>query len=264
MQRVTIKIHDSIATILLEHPESRNAIGPRMIEDLKTAFSDVHQESRVRSVIVSSSGEHFSSGLDLVTLDEISKLPIAQSHEECFNLWRQYAELLEQLLRFPKPVIAAVDGAAIGAGLGIALACDIMLVTTRASLVADAVRRGLVGGTTAALLSFRVGSAVASKMLLSGEPLDSDEAYRRGLCERPVAPEMIWVAGAELAGKCGLAPREAIQATKRILNESVGEALLEQLAACSALSATACTTESAKEGITAFNENRPPSWLDLP
>ncbi|TWT81099.1 putative enoyl-CoA hydratase echA8 [Planctomycetes bacterium CA13] len=260
MQYVDVKIHGPVATVLMNHADRRNTLSPRLIEDLQTAFGDVHQEKRVRAVILSGAGDHFCAGIDLAVLDAIAKMPSPQAFDEFFNAWRRYADLLETILRFPKPVIAAVDGSAVGAGLALALAADIMIVSDRASLSAEAVRRGLVGGATAALLSFRAGAATAAKMLLTGETMDADEAYRRGVCEKPVPTEQIWVAASDLATRCSHAPREAVQATKRILNETIGEMLLTQIAAGIADSATACSTESAQEGVAAFLERRTPNW----
>ena len=157
-------------------------------------------------------------------------------------------------------MIAAVDGSAVGAGFGLALAADMIVPTTRASFSAVAVRRGLVGGATAALLAFRYGSSLAARMLLTGQPVDAAEAYRLGMCGPAVEPQQIWVAATELAEQCTQAPREAVQATKRVLNEGIGETLLTQLSAGAADSATACTTDSAVEGIRAFLEGREPKW----
>ncbi|MCG8652629.1 MAG: enoyl-CoA hydratase-related protein, partial [Pirellulales bacterium] len=130
----------------------------------------------------------------------------------------------------------------------------------RALFSAAAVQRGLVGGATAALLAFRAGGALAARMLLGGQAMEAAEAHRLGLCLDPVAPDQIWVAACERASQCGSGPKEAIQATKRLLNESIGETLMTQLAAGAADSATACTTESAAEGIAAFLQRRAPQW----
>jgi len=261
LQYVDVKIHDSVATILMNDSQRCNALSPRMIEDLQTALSDIHQETRVRAIVLSGSGNHFCSGIDLQMLEQIATMPSPQAYGESLNAWQRFADLLETMLRFPKPIIAAVDGAASGAGFGLALAADLMIVSTSASLSAEAVRRGLVGGATAALLSFRVGAATAAKMLLTGESIDAEEAYRRGLCEKPVSPDQVWVAASDLATRCSHAPREAVQATKRVLNETIGETLMVQIAAGIADSATACSTDAAKEGVSAFLEKRPPNFL---
>ncbi len=260
MQHVDVKVHHQVATILMDRGGVRNALSPQMVEDLQTAFSDVHQEKRVTAVVLTGAGEHFCSGVDLKVLAAIAEMPRTAAFSEWSTIWRHQVELFEQMLRFPKPIIAAVDGAAVGSGLALALAADLILPSTRASFSATAVQRGLVAGSTAALLSFRFGGAIAARMLLGGESIDAEEAYRLGLSLAPVAPEQIWVAACELATRCGSAPREAVQATKRLLNESIGETLLTQLAAGAAHSATACTTESASEGIQAFLQRRDPNW----
>ncbi|MGB7329711.1 MAG: enoyl-CoA hydratase/isomerase family protein [Rubripirellula sp.] len=260
MQHVDVKIHGNVATVLMDRASVRNSLHPTLIEDLQTAFSDVHQEKRVRSVVLSGSGDHFCAGADLRVFGEIVALPEEESFAQWHAAWGHLTELFEIMLRFPKPIVAAVDGAAVGAGLGLALACDIIVPSTRASFGANAVRRGLVGGATAALLSFRVGGATAARMTLTGEEIDADVACRLGLALPPVSPDQIWVAAKEVAEKCSHGPREAVQATKRLLNESIGEALMTQLAAGAADSATACTTESAAEGIQSFLEQRTPKW----
>jgi enoyl-CoA hydratase/carnithine racemase len=260
VQHVDVKVHGHLATILMDRPKVRNALSPQLVADLSTAFSDVHQEKRVKAVILTGGGEHFCSGLDLSVMAQIAEMDASDALPEWFTTWRQLTELLEQMLRFPKPIVAAVDGAAVGAGLALVLAADLVVASKRASFAALAVRRGLVGGATAALLAFRLGGAVAARMALTGQPIDADEAHRIGLCCAPVESQQIWVAASTVAQQCTAAPREAVQATKRVLNESVGEALLSQLAAGAADSATACTTDSASEGIRSFMERREPQW----
>ncbi len=257
---VDVKVHDGVATILMNRAEVRNALNPPLVADLQTALSDVHQEKRATAVVLTGAGEHFCSGVDLKVLAKIAQMPQPEALGEWLTIWRHQVELLEQMLRFPKPIIAAVDGVAVGSGLALALAADLILPSSGASFSAAAVQRGLVGGATAALLSFRFGGAIAARMLLSGEEIAADEAHRLGMCMPAVQPEQIWVAACDLARRCGSAPREAVQATKRLLNESIGETLLTQLSSGAADSATACTTESAAEGIQAFLEHRQPQW----
>ncbi len=157
------------------------------------------------------------------------------------------------LLRFPKPIIAAVDGPAIGAGFALTLACDLIVASERASFSAGAVQRGLVGGITAALLSFRLGTALAARMSLTGRPLTAIQAEQAGLlCQQPVSADEIDEVAIHWANQTARGFPQAVQATKRLINESIGETMLSQLAAAAADSATACTTEAAGEGIDAF------------
>lgn len=260
MQHVEVKVHDRVGTILMDRRERRNALHPQLIADLQTALGDLHQEKRVTAVVLSGAGEHFCAGIDMNVLAEIARLPAPDAFPQWLMLWRQQVELIEQMLRFPKPIVAAVDGAAVGSGLAMALASDLIMASQRASFSAAAAHRGLVGGATAPLLSFRFGGAIAARLLIAGEAIDADEAHRLGFCPPPVPPDQIWVAATGLARRCGEAPREAVQATKRLLNESIGETLLTQLASGAADSATACTTESAIEGVRAFLEHREPEW----
>lgn len=260
MQHIDVKIHGQIATILLDRSQVRNSLNPGLLDDLQLALSDVHQEKRVRAVVLTGAGNHFCSGVDLCTLQQMGDLSDLESLTQYHQYWRLLAETIEQMLRFPKPLVAAVDGSAIGAGLGIALACDLVVASKNARFAAVASRRGLVGGITAALLSFRLGGSVAARLALTGQAIDSDEAYRIGLCGPPVDSNQIWVEASQVAESCCYGPAEATQATKRILNETVGENLLSQIAAAAADSAAACSTPAASEGIAAFLGSREPNW----
>ncbi|NNE01074.1 MAG: enoyl-CoA hydratase/isomerase family protein [Pirellulaceae bacterium] len=260
MQHVDVKVHQSVATITMDRAETHNALSPTLMQDLRTAFSDIHQEKRVKAVVLTGAGQHFCSGVDMQVLSEISELPQQDAASQWYLTWRQLTEMFEELLRLPKPVIAAIDGSAIGAGFGLALACDMIVVSEQAQLSANAVQHGLVGGATAALLAFRCGGATASRLVLSGQAIDASEAHRLGICGPPVPSDQIWVAANQLAQQCGHGPREALQANKRLLNERIGEQLMAQLAAGAADSATACSTDSAVEGIRAFVAGREPQW----
>jgi len=260
VQHVEVKVHGEVATLLLDRPAVHNSLSPGLLSDLQLAFSDVHQEKRVRAVVLTGAGESFCSGIDIKTLQEIGKLDDTDSMAQCHQYWRQWAETVEQILRFPKPIIAAVDGAAIGAGLALALSADLIVATPRATFTAAAPHRGLVGGITTALLAFRAGGSLAARWTLTGEAMTCDQALHHGLVADSVSSDQIWVAATNWAARCSVGSRQSIQATKRILNETVGEDLLSQIAAASADSATACSTEAAGEGIDAFLEKRDPRW----
>lgn len=260
MDHVDLKIVDHVATFVINRPETCNALDGQVIADLQQAFSDIHQEKRVDAVVVTGSSHHFCSGVDLKAFARVLEMDPADAPMQWFEVWRELADLCETLLRFPKPIVAAVDGPAIGAGLALALAADLMVLSESATLTANAAERGLIGGVTAPLLQFRCGGAVAARMLLTGAAIDAAEAYRLGMCCEVVPSSQIWVAANDWAKACRGAPRESLQATKRMLNETVGEQLLTQLANGAAAGATVCSTESAAEGLRAFVEKRPPEW----
>lgn len=260
MGTVDLKIVDHVATVVMNRPEVCNALDGQLIADLQQVFSDIHQEKRVDAVVITGGGHHFCSGVDLISFARVLEMEPAEAPAQWFESWRELAELCETILRFPKPIVAAVDGPAVGAGLALALAADLLVLSESASLTANAAERGLIGGVTAPLLMFRCGGAVAARMLLTGKPIEASEAYRLGMCCEVVPSSQIWLAANDWAKSCRGAPRESLQATKRMLNETVGEHLLTQLANGAAAGATLCSTESAAEGLRAFVEKRPPQW----
>ena len=141
MQHVDVKVHGSLATIMMDRPQCRNALGPQMIADLRLALSDIHQEKRVGAVLLTGAGDHFCSGVDLKVFAEIAEMPEQDALSEWLSIWRQLTELLEEMLRFPKPIVAAVDGAAVGAGLALVLAADLLVMSDRGTLSASAAPR---------------------------------------------------------------------------------------------------------------------------
>ena len=261
MQHIEVKVHDRVATLLIDRPEKHGALSPGLLTDLRQAISDVHQEKRVRSVVLTAHGKSFCSGVDMSVLQEIRELPEPNQRQQWFEYWRQLAETCEDMMRLPKPIVAAVDGPALGAGFAIALACDMIVASEKAVFSAGAVRHGLVGGITAALLAFRIHTSLAARMSLTGNAISADEAFAVGLLvQPPVTCDQIWVTACNVANEASVGSPQAVQATKRLINESVGELLLTQISAAAADSATACTTESAGEGIDAFAKKTKPQW----
>ena len=255
---VKIKVHAPAGTIILDRPEKRNALNRKMLSDLSQAFSDLHKEKRVRAVILTGAGTAFCAGIDLEEIRNSAKMDDPQP------LWKDdvlaFRDLLETMLRFPKPIIAAVNGAAVAGGAGLLLASDIVIAARGASFALSEPRRGLVAGIASPLLVFRIGAAHAANLLLTARTIDEEEAHRIGLFQEVVAPEHIWTRAVELADQCAESAPEALQLTRKMLNETIGEHLATLLSAGAAASATARTTEAAAEGIDAFIEKRPPKW----
>lgn len=260
MNRVDVKVHAPTATILMDRKEQGNALDEQLIAELSQALFDLHQEKKVRAVVLTGAGEDFCRGIDMQQLHRPTLADELEAPMLWIQQWQQLGELIEQLLRFPKPVIAAVDGAAWGGGFALVLACDLVVASRSATFAVPAVRRGIIGGIVAPLLAFRLGSAVASRLLLTGEPISSRAAMRLALVARRPPSAQIWVAANELAQQCAQSPPIPLAATKRLLNETIGETLLTQLNVGAAAGATACSTETAAEGMSAFVEQRDPKW----
>ena len=255
---VKIQVHGHTATVTLNRPQKRNALSRELLAELLQAFDDLHVQRKVRGVIVTGAGQAFCAGMDL------SEMLANAQHQNPQARWRAdsltYHELIEKMLRFPKPLVAAVNGPAVAGGAGIVMACDLVVAAKTAAFGFPEPRRGVVAGMVAPLLAFRVGGATAALLLLTGRMIDADLAHRFGLFHEVVGEDMIWARSNEMIGEIAKCAPDALQMTKRLLNETVGEQLLSQLAAGAAISAASRTTEAASEGLAAFKEKREPKW----
>jgi methylglutaconyl-CoA hydratase len=256
---VTVKKNSPSGTIVLNRPDKRNALSRQMLNDLTQAFDDLHQERNVRAVILTGAGSSFCAGMDLVEMQATSQQPDAfvQWHADAV----QYRELIDKMLRFPKPIVAAVNGPAVAGGCGLVLASDIVIASTEAKFGLPEPKRGVVAGMVAPLLVFRLGASHAANLLLTGRLIESAEAHRIGLAHEVVPSELVWARAQEIAGEIATSAPESIQLTKRLLNDTIGEHLGTLLTVGAADSATARTTDAAREGLAAFLEKRPPKWL---
>lgn len=255
---VKVKKHVPSGTIILNRPAKRNAMTRSMMAELRTAFEDFHMERRVRAVILTGAGTAFCSGTDLAEIQEASRQEDAQAQ------WHQdavlYKELIELMLRFPKPIIAAVNGPAVALGAGLVLASDIVVGCPAASFGLPEPRRGLVATLISPLLVFRIGAGYAANLLLTAELIDARRAHEIHLYHEVIDEDKVWARSHEIAMQCAKSAPESIQLTKQMINETIGAHLGTLLAAGAAATAAARTTEAATEGLAAFLEKREPQW----
>ncbi|MFK7736538.1 MAG: enoyl-CoA hydratase/isomerase family protein [Pirellulaceae bacterium] len=256
---INVKVHESSGTIMLDRPQRCNALSRNLVAEISQAIDDLRQEKRVRGIILTGSGAHFCAGLDIQELRETAKQD--NSTEIWFEDARAAQQLVEQMLQCPKPIIAAIDGAAVGMGLTLALASDLIVASHRATFSVPAARLGIVAGLAIPLLNFRLGASTASRVLLGGAELDSKDAKQLGLAHHVVDSEQVWVRSSTWVSQLAENAPEAMQLTKRVLNEMVGEQLSTWLSSGAAATATSMTTEAAEEGITAAIEKRAPKFL---
>lgn len=255
---IKVRVDEFSGTIELARPERRNALSRSMLKDLQQAFTDLHQEKKVRAVIITGSESCFCAGMDLhemhaTSIDESSQ---QQWHEDAMA----YRDLLDQMLRFPKPVIAAINGPAIGGGAGLVCASDIVIAGNSARFGVPATKRGIVAGMVVPLVVFRIGAGQAANLMLAARMIDAAEALRLNLFHETVDDQQVWVRANQVAGECAAGAAEAIALTKRMLNEHIGEQMMTLLTTGAAVTATSKTTEAAREGMAAFVEKREPEW----
>jgi enoyl-CoA hydratase/carnithine racemase len=253
-----LNIHGSTGTLILNRPDKRNALSRQLLAETRQALDDLHQQRSVRAVIITGAGPAFCAGMDLGEMLATSK------HPDALAQWNQdaqvYRDLMELMLRFPKPLIAAVNGPALAGGAGLMLACDIVVAAEEATFGLPEPLRGLVAGVVAPLLAFRAGAGASGYLLTTSAVIDATRARELGVFHEVVKADHLWPRAVELAEQCARGAPESLQLTKKMLNETIGESLLTALSAGAAISATARTTEAAAEGLQAFLEKREPKW----
>ncbi|MBN1855091.1 MAG: enoyl-CoA hydratase/isomerase family protein [Pirellulales bacterium] len=255
---VQVKVHDQSGTIILNRPDRRNATTRAMLIEIQQALDDLYYEKRVRAIVLTGAGSAFCAGMDLAEMQATAELPNPEAE------WgadaEAYRSLIEKMLETTKPIIAAVNGPAVAGGAGLVLASDIVVASYEAQFGFPEPRRGVVSGIVAPLLAFRLGTGPASRLLLTSMLIDATEAHRIGIYHELTDNDHVWARANDLAGECAAGAPEALQLTKRLITETLGEHLATHLAVGAITSATARTTEAAAEGVTAFLEKRKPKW----
>ena len=246
---------DGIATITLCRPEKRNAISFELLEELMRALDEVEQ-STAQVLILTGEGSAFCAGLDL---DELRSL-VGKTHEENVEDTRRIARIFRRLYDFPKPTIAAVNGAAVAGGTGLATMCDFTLAVPEAKFGYTEVRIGFMPAIVSSILVWQVGHKAARDLLISGRLFDALEAQRLGLVNEVVAPEKLMDRARELAAQLLENSPAAMRATKKLLNGFIAADLDQQIAEGIEENARQRTTADFREGVSAFLEKRKPSW----
>ena len=246
---------DGVRTLTLDRPDKLNAVNGALAEALSSAVAHAAVEDAVRVVVITGAGRAFCAGLDL---SEPPALPTA-TRAERLDPYAWVGTWVRTLLGCEKPVIAAVNGPAAGAGLGLALACDVRLVAASARLTAGYVRRGLSPDAGVSwLLPRHVGLSRASDILLSGRDVDAVEAERIGLAAEVVPDAELAARTREYASRLAAGPPIAQALTKRLLARSL-DAPLETALRDELVYIKQCfTTGDVAEAITAFREKREP------
>jgi methylglutaconyl-CoA hydratase len=250
--------HDGrVATITLNRPDKRNAISYELIEDLLAALEEVAKASAL-VLILTGAGKAFCSGMDLENLKDL----IGRSREQSQKDSQIMARLFRTLYDFPKPTIAAVNGAAIAGGAGLATLCDFTLAVPDAKFGYTEVKIGFVPAIVSAFLLRQVGEKIARNLLLTGRLFDAEEAKRIGLVTEIVPAENLMARARELAGQLMENSPASLLYTKRLLSEAARVELDRQIEVSVRENAAIRATADFREGITSFLEKRKPKWTD--
>ena len=259
MSYITILVADDgdVRTITLNRPERRNAMTPEMQAELIAAMHEA-ADSTCRVVVFAGAGEAFCSGLDLAALQGMKNKTAAEHRDDAERI----AMLFRTLYELPKPTIAAVHGAAIAGGTGLATICDFTLAVPSAKFGYTEARIGFVPALVSAYLALQIGDKRARDLLLTGRLFEAAEGYRLGIVNEIVAPEALAERVRILTGVLAANSPASLGATKRLM-AAQNEAWLDTaIAVAMEANAHARDTADFQEGIAAFLEKRKPVWAN--
>jgi 2-(1,2-epoxy-1,2-dihydrophenyl)acetyl-CoA isomerase len=243
----------SVLTITLNRPEAYNAFTTSMHAALHAALDEA-RAADVRAVVVTGAGKGFCAGQDMKEFESVDR-------DIAGHLEASYHPNVRAIRALEKPVIAAVNGAAAGAGLSLACACDLRIAADNAAFVPGFIGIGLVpdsGGTF--FLTRLLGPSRAFVWMTSNRRLTAAEAHAWGLVDEVVEADSLTARAAEVAATYAAGPTAAIGMTKRLFDRAVRASLDEQLALEAQLQAAATQSEDFREGVAAFLEKRPPRF----
>ena len=253
---IQLEIKNNIAKISLNRPEVFNSFNREMALSLQTIFDDCESNKNVRAIILTGNGKAFCAGQDL---NEVTNPELNPGFKKILE--EHYNPIIKKIRTIKKPIIAAVNGVAAGAGANIALACDIVVAHEKVSFIQAFSLIGLVpdsGGTY--FLPRLIGFQKAQALAMLGDKISAIEAEKMGMIYKCVTIDEFDNTINSLAGKLSKMPTKALGFIKELFNSSMTNSLNEQLALESKLQIEAANTEDYKEGVNAFIEKRQPNF----
>jgi len=243
-----------IATITIERPPA-NALSNGLLREISAVLDEVENNEEIRVILIHGEGRFFSAGAD------IKEFTTVQSDEEFSKLGEYGQNLFERMERFPKPIIAAIHGAALGGGLELAMACHFRLVTESAKLGLPELQLGLIPGFAGTQrLPKYVGVARAAEMLFTSDPITGLEAVQYGLANHAFPEEELLDRAYTMAAKIAKKSPISIKATIELLNYSKNEEFYQGVKREAQLFGEVFGSNDGQEGIAAFIEKREPNF----
>lgn len=256
MNTIQVSRHGRVLKAVIDKPgDDLNTVDDELHGDLVSLFATLRKETEARAVLLTANGRAFSAGGDF------GWMPKLQEPGALEDLRLAAKQMIWDLLDVPVPIVAAVNGPAVGLGASIALLCDCIVMSSTATLADPHVRVGIVagdGGTVAWPLA--VGPAVAKRYLLTGDPIAADDALRMGLVTDVVEPDGLEEASMALAQRLADGAPLAIRYTKQAVNAMVKQALAQSFDIATAYEIVTFQSEDHAEALAALREKRPPDF----
>jgi methylglutaconyl-CoA hydratase len=250
-----LEFNGEITTLTLNRPDKRNAVTATMIAEILAAL-DVIEKSHTRVVIITGAGKAFCAGMDLEMLAAIAKQSPAENQEDS----RRIAKMLRRIWSFPRPLIAAVNGAAYAGGCGIATLCDFTLAAPEAKFGYTEVKIGFLPAIVSVFLTRQIGEKRSRDLLLTGRIINADEAKEFGLVTEVVPAERLLDRAHALAAELIAASPNSLTRAKHLLTSSAAPGLDHDLERAILENARIRCTPDFKEGVASFLEKRKPVW----
>jgi 2-(1,2-epoxy-1,2-dihydrophenyl)acetyl-CoA isomerase len=259
MANVIVRRHDGVFEIMLNRPEILNAVNRETIADLAAAVGEAGADDTAHTVLLRGAGTHFCAGGDITMFAELIRLTPAERQKALYEIVDTLHPLLVRMRHMPKPVVAAVQGAAAGFGLSLVLAADLALAAEDAVFTSGYIHLGTSpdGGMTASLPRI-VGLKHAAELMLLGDRFDARRALELGLVNRVVPAEKLAAEAAALAARLAAGPTQAYGRTKALLQATLGDGFDAQLRRETENFAACAASEDFAEGVRAFLEKRAP------
>jgi methylglutaconyl-CoA hydratase len=254
-QTVELAYDDHVVHLTLNRPDKRNALSFQLLDELTRALDEV-EKSEAQIVILTGAGKAFCAGMDLEELKSLT----GKSHTENVADSRKMAQIFRRLYEFPKPTIAAVNGAAIAGGTGLATMCDFTLAVAEAKFGYTEVRIGFVPAIVSSILVWQVGHKIARELLLTGRIFGAVEGYRLGLVNEVVGAGQLMSRAQELAAQLMENSPTSLRLTKQLINGFISAQLDAQIEQAIEENASIRQTADFREGVASFLEKRKPHW----
>lgn len=256
---ILVEKKNGVGIVTLNRPDKLNAFNDELTFSLQDALKEMEKDKEVRAIVLTGAGRGFCSGQDLQSRSVTQAMGQQTSLGD--SIRRRYNPVIIKLRRMEKPIVAAVNGVAAGAGASLAFACDYRIAGDNVAFIQSFSKIGLIPDSGSTFILPRlIGLTKAFELMLSADKLDANEAFKLGLINKVVPADQVLTEALALAEKLALGPTKAFGLTKRAVNRAVYPDLEELLEYEATLQEIAGRSKDFEEGVKAFQEKRQPAY----